>query len=104
MSLAKPTHAAALGAFGAALAHPRSAAEAFVAARNGLTAALGEGARVDATCVAALFAGITRIVDATGLPDDPPEKYDQLELMLKRVLPGAAVATVAACVALCLRL
>ena len=85
------------------MAHPRSAPEAFAAARSGVTAALGEGARVDATCVAALFAGITRIVDATGLPEDAPEKYAQMELMLKRLVPAAAAAVVAACAALYLR-
>jgi hypothetical protein len=69
-----------------------------------VTAALGEGARVDATCVAALFAGITRIVDATGLPEDAPEKYAQMERILKRLVPGAAATVVAACAALCLRL
>lgn len=65
-----------------------------------MVANVGEQGMVDAACVAALFAGISRIVDATGLPDDPLEKYAMMEFFLKRVLPCAAVAIGASCVAL----
>ena len=61
---------------------------------------MGEQAMVYAARVAALFAGITRIVDATGLPEDPPETYATMEFVLKRLLPGAAVAIGASCIAL----
>ena len=49
-------------------AHPRSKADDLCSARGSLVAELGEQGMVDAACVAAFFAGISRIVDATGLP------------------------------------
>ena len=44
------------------------------AAREKLVQALGEQGCIDAACVAAFFACISRIVDATGLPVRPPPR------------------------------
>lgn len=95
-----PPHAGLLAAFGTAAAHPRSLKQEFVTAKEALAATLGAQGLVDASCVAALFAGISRIVDATGLPDDPPEKYAMMEFAQRRVVPGVAVGVMASVVAL----
>ena len=95
-----PQNAAALAAFGSTAAHPRSMDDEFLGAKEKLEATMGAQAVVDASCVAALFAGISRIVDATGLPEDPPKVYAQMEFMLKRAMPCIAVGLVASVVAL----
>ena len=63
-----PQHAGVLAAFATAAAHPRSQRGALETARASLVAEMGEHALLDAASVAATFAGISRIVDATGLP------------------------------------
>lgn len=67
-SVTPPPHAGILATFASAAAHPRSKADDLCSARGSLVAELGEQGMVDAACVAAFFAGISRIVDATGLP------------------------------------
>lgn len=93
-----PSHAGILAAYGAAAARPKSAADALARARDDVAGALGEQGLVDAACVASFFAGISRIVDATGLPDEPPEQYVMMEFVFKRALPGVALLGVAATV------
>ena len=83
-----PPNAGVLAAFASAASRLRSQPAALRLARESLVPALGEQGMVDAGCVAALFAGISRIVDATGLPDEKPEEYEQMEQMLTWVVPG----------------
>jgi hypothetical protein len=67
-------HAAVLLAFAdAALGGP---AAALAAARAGVAATLGTPAMIDAAAVIAVFDGITRIADATGIPLEEQKALD----------------------------
>ena len=88
-----PKHAGVLAAYGSAAARPRSV-DALARARDEVAAKLGEQGVIDAACVASLFAGISRIVDATGLPDPNPKELEMMGFALKRGLPCLVVGII----------
>ena len=88
-----PKHASVLAAYGSAAAHPRSV-DALARAQNEVAEKLGEQGVIDAACVASFFAGISRIVDATGIPDRNPKEFEMMEFALKWGLPCAAVGII----------
>ena len=53
--------------------------EGLAVARGRVVAALGEAAMIDAAAVIAVFNGITRIADATGIPLEEQKAADSAE-------------------------